>query len=107
MFVSKDENLTKAHIRHLESRLLAEAARIGRFTLEQNQATGSKLPASDREDMEGVLTRIRQLLPVLGSDILSPIAQSTAKSQPGGMLFCRLKDAEAHGHPIAPIQTMI
>jgi hypothetical protein len=97
VFVSKDENLTKAHIRHLESRLLAEAGQIGRFTLEQNQATGSKLPESDREDMEVFLTRIRQLLPVLGSDILAPIAQPTSKSQRGGMLFCRLKGAEARG----------
>jgi len=97
VFVSKDENLTKAHIRHLESRLLAEAAQIGRFTLEQNQATGSKLPESDREDMEVFLTRIRQLLPVLGSDILAPIAQPTSKSQRRGMLFCRVKGAEARG----------
>lgn len=97
VFVSKDENLTKAHIRYLESRLLAEATEIGRFTLEQNQPTGSKLPESDREDMEVFLTRIRQLLPVLGSDILAPIAQPTSKSQPGGMLFCRLKGTEARG----------
>ncbi len=97
VFVSKDENLTKAHIRYLESRLLVEAAQIGRFALEQNQATGSKLPESDREDMEVFLIRIRQLLPVLGSDILTPIAQPTSKSQPGGILFCRLKDAEARG----------
>jgi hypothetical protein len=97
VFVSKDESLTKAHIRYLESRLLVEAAQIGRFTLEQNQATGSKLPESDREDMEVFLTGIRQLLPVLGSDILAPIAQPTSKSKPGGMLFCRLKGAEARG----------
>jgi hypothetical protein len=97
VFVSKDENLTKAHIRYLESRLLTEAGQIGRFTLEQNQATGSKLPESDREDMEVFLTRIRQLLPVLGSDILAPIAQPTSKSQPGGRLVCRLKGAEARG----------
>src|SRR5712692_6373864 len=82
-FVSKDANLTKAHVRYLESRLLVEATQVGRFTLEQNQATGSKLPESDREDMEVFLTRIRQLLPVLGSDILAPIAQPTSKSQPG------------------------
>ena len=78
VFVSKDENLTKAHVRYLESRLLAEAAQVGRFTLEQNQAGGSRLPESDREDMEVFLARIRQLLPVLGSDILAPIAQPAA-----------------------------
>ncbi len=97
VFVSKDENLTKAHVRYLESRLLTEAAQVGRFTLEQNQAGGSKLPESDREDMEVFLSRIRQLLPVLGSDILAPIAQPAAKTQAGGLLFCRIKGAEAQG----------
>jgi hypothetical protein len=97
VFVSKDENLTKAHVRFLESRILAEATEIGRFKLEQNQAGGSRLPESDREDMEVFLSRIRQLLPVLGSDILSPIAQLATAPQPGGILFCRMKGAEARG----------
>jgi hypothetical protein len=97
VFVSKDENLTKAHVRYLESRLLVEAANVNRFTLEQNQAGGSKLPESDREDMEVFLSRIRQLLPVLGSDILSPITQPTA----GGVLFCRIKGTEGRGQRTA------
>ncbi len=101
IFVSKDENLTKAHVRYLESRLLLEAAEINRFTLEQNQPPGSRLPESDREDMEVFLSRIRQLLPVLGSDILAPITQPSAKPQPGGVLFCRLKGAEARGQRTA------
>ncbi len=100
IFVSKDENLTKAHVRYIENRLLGEATQVNRFTLEQNQAGGSRLPESDREDMEVFLDRIRQLLPVLGSDILSPIAQP-AKAQPGGMLFCRIKGAEARGQRTA------
>jgi hypothetical protein len=101
VFVSKDENLTKAHVRYLESRLLAEAAKINRFTLEQNQAGGARLPESDREDMEVFLGRIQQLLPVLGSDILTPIAQTTMKAQPGGVLVCRMKGAEARGRRTA------
>ena len=101
VFVSKDENLTKAHVRYLESRLLAEAAKVNRFTLEQNQASGSRLPESDREDMEVFLARIQQLLPVLGSDILLPIVQPSAKAQPGGVLHCRIKGAEARGQRTA------
>jgi len=97
VFVSKDENLTKAHVRYLESRLLTEAMQVGRFTLEQNQAGGSKLPESDREDMEVFLFRIRQLLPVLGSDLLTPIAKAPAKNQAAGQLICRIKGAEARG----------
>jgi len=97
VFVSKDENLTKAHVRYLESRLLAEATKIGRFALEQNQAGGAKLPESDREDMEVFLDRIRQLLPVLGSDLLVSIATPLPKASPGGPLICRIKGAEARG----------
>jgi len=98
VFVSKDENLTKAHVRYLENRLLSEANTVGRFALEQNQAGGSRLPESDREDMEVFLSRIHQLLPVLGSDLLIPIAQPEANQQSGGILFCRMKGAEARGH---------
>ncbi|HYG97491.1 MAG TPA: GIY-YIG nuclease family protein [Terriglobales bacterium] len=101
VFISKDENLTKAHVRYLESRLISEAAQISRFTLDQNQSGGAKLPESDREDMEVFLTRIRQLLPVLGSDILTPIGHAPATVQPGSMLFCRIKNAEARGQRTA------
>jgi len=101
VFMGKDENLTKAHVRYLEQRLLVEAAAVNRFTLEQNQAGGSKLPESDREDMEVFFSRIRQLLPVLGCDIITPIAQPAAKPQPGGVLYCRMKEAEARGQRTA------
>ncbi len=97
VFVSKDENLTKAHIRYLEGRLIEEAIAAGRYTLENAQSGGSKLPESDREDMEVFLARIRQLLPVLGSELLVPVGQPSARQQSGGILFCRLKGAEARG----------
>jgi len=97
VFVGKDERFTKAHARHLENRLLTEATQVGRFTLEQNQAGGAMLPESDRADMEVFLSHIRQLLPLLGSDLLVPVAQPTAKQQSGGTLFCRMRGAEARG----------
>lgn len=100
VFTSKDENLTKAHVRYLESRLLSEATEVRRFSLAQNQAGGSKLPESDREDMEVFLARIRQLLPVLGSDILTPIATVSAGSA-SIQLFCRIKGLEARGQRTA------
>jgi len=54
VFVSKDENLTKAHVRYLESRLLLKRQRSIDSSWSQNQSGGSKLPESDREDMEGL-----------------------------------------------------
>jgi hypothetical protein len=97
VFVSKDENLTKAHVRYLEERLLSQAAEIGRFTLEQNQAGGSKLPESDRSDMDVFYGHMKQLLPVLGSDLLTPAAEGAPEKRLDTVLILRTKELEARG----------
>ena len=97
VFVSKDENLTKAHVRYLENRLLQEAKSVGRYSLENTNSSNPKLPESDREDMEVYLSRIRQVLPVLGSDLLSPISGSGRPAQSQPQLFCKIKNALATG----------
>jgi hypothetical protein len=98
VFVGKDEHLTKAHVRYLENRLLTEATGVGRYKLEQNQSGGAKLPEPDREDMEEFFSRMRQLLLILGSDLLTPVAQPVEKKLFAGILFCRSKGAEGRGH---------
>lgn len=97
VFVSKDENLTKAHIRYLENRLLSEARKAGRYRLENANTSNPKLPESDREDMEVFLSRIQQVLPVLGSDLLTPISGSSKSQKPQTELFCKNKGAVANG----------
>lgn len=97
VFVSKDENLTKAHIRYLEGRLIQEATKIGRYKLTNAAASGSKLPESDQQDMEVFLERVGQLLPVLGSELLSPIAPLQKSTTPGDYLYCKVKGLEAKG----------
>jgi hypothetical protein len=97
VFVSKDENLTKAHIRYLENRLLHEAKAVGRYALENSNSSNPRLPESDREDMEVYLSRIRQVLPVLGSDLLAPIAGSNKPAQHQPNLVCKIKNAVATG----------
>ncbi len=97
VFVSKDENLTKAHIRYLENRLLQEAMAVGRYKLANTNNSNPKLPESDREDMEVYLARIRQVLPVLGSDLLSSITGSTKPTQREPHLICKIKNAVATG----------
>ena len=97
VFVSKDENLTKAHIRYLESRLIDEAGEIGRYKLENQKLNKPKLPESDREDMEVFLSRIRQVLPVLGSDLLTPITSGNKNASLEPTLECKVKDALAKG----------
>jgi hypothetical protein len=100
VFVSKDENLTKSHVRYLEGRLIQEAQAVGRFVLLNGQSSGARLPESDREDMEVFLDRIRQLLPVLGCDILSPLVEARAKSA-GKRLFGKIKGRSSEGQRTA------
>jgi hypothetical protein len=99
-FTSKDENLTKAHIRYLEGRLIEQAKNTGRVLVLNSQSSGSRLPESDREDMEIFLERIHQLMPVLGTDFLIPIgAKSTTKAEREDLL-CEIKGLKAIGHLI-------
>jgi len=97
-FVSKDENLTKAHIRYLEGQLLALAKTAGRAVVANTQGSGSKLPESDRGEMEVFLEKINQLLPVLGIDLLMPMAGSTTPDAPRSkLLYCEIKGLKATG----------
>jgi len=97
-FISKDENLTKAHIRYLEGRLIERARTAGRAVVMNGQSSGSKLPESDREDMEIFLERIVQLLPVLGADALVPVAATPEGRSEKEPLTCEIKGLKATGH---------
>jgi hypothetical protein len=73
LIVSKDENLTKAHGRYLESRIIAAVRGAGRAKLANGTEPPFKgLPEAEIADMERVLDEIEILLPVLGFDVLRP-----------------------------------
>jgi hypothetical protein len=97
-FTSKDENLTKAHIRYLEGRLIEQAKKVSRAEVKNNQSSGSKLPESDREDMEIFLEKIHQLLPVLGVEVLVPTTVSAEGATEREPLSCEIKGLKAAGH---------
>lgn len=70
-FVSKDENLTKAHVRYLESKLIADITRSGKAQLKNSTSPDfAKLPESDVSDMDEFYENIRVLLPLVGLNIL-------------------------------------
>ena len=71
---SKDNNLTKAHGRYLESRLV-ELAHSARRTIvtNGNLPAAKSLPEPDEADMEYFLEQIQLILPVLGVDVLRPL----------------------------------
>ena len=68
---SKDQNLTKAHIRYLESRLISIAKDAGRAKLANDTAPDfGLLPEADLADMEYFIEQLRIVLPVLGLEFL-------------------------------------
>jgi hypothetical protein len=96
-FVTKDENLTKAHIRYLEGRLIELAKQAARTRLKNEQGSGARLPESDREDMEVFLEKIQQLLPVLGVEILVPPRVQVKDGTEPNLLSCETKGISATG----------
>lgn len=99
-FVSKDENLTKAHIRYLEGKLIEKARGAGRAMVTNGQTSGAKLPESDREDMEVFFEKINQLLPVLGVELLVPSSTPPVGAFGKELLLCEVKGVKARGHRI-------
>jgi hypothetical protein len=71
LFISKDENLTKAHVRYLERALILLAQNAGRCALANSAYPDTRLlPESDIADMEYFLEQVQLLLPVLGFTFL-------------------------------------
>lgn len=71
VITSKDHNLTKAHVKYLESLLIKAARDAGRAVLENgSRPEYAALPEADIADMEFFMEQIRTVLPVLGYDFL-------------------------------------
>ncbi|HBW10158.1 protein of unknown function [Stutzerimonas kunmingensis] len=79
LVTSKDQNLTKAHVKYLESLLISIAGSLGRAELVNGTAHEYvSLPESDRADMAFFLEQIRTVLPVLGFDFLRELTKPSA-----------------------------
>ncbi len=97
-FISKDENLTKAHIRYIEGRLIEIAKSADRSVVMNSQSSGAKLPESDREDMEVFLEKMQQVLPVLGIEAFVQAASKGESEAEKEMLTCKIKNVVASGY---------
>lgn len=70
LLTSKDANLTKAHARYLESRLISLAQKANRARLVNGTAPAPlPLPESDISDMEYFIAQAKIALPVLGVNL--------------------------------------
>lgn len=74
-FTSKDDNLTKSHVKYVESRLVDLARKAERYALENgNTPTAPALPRAERDAMEEFLGPLQVLLGTLGFPLLQPVA---------------------------------
>lgn len=97
-FVSKDNNLTKAHVKYLESRCLSLAKKAKRFDLENG--TESILPSlseADMAEMEEFLENLKLLLSALGYPILQEVIAKEQKGISDPIFTCKGKGAVAFG----------
>ena len=95
-FVSKDENLTKAHIKYLEGKLIDIGNKAGKGVIQNNQSSGARLPESDQAEMDIFLDRILKLLPVMGTSLflIPEISIQTIDER----LICEIKGLSAYGN---------
>ncbi len=79
LVTSKDMNLTKAHVRYLESRFVELTKGADRANVANgNEPSRKALPESDIADMEFFISQVQVILPVVGFDFLRPRAKSSA-----------------------------
>ncbi len=82
VFISKDDNLNKAHIKYLENRLHEIATSANRYELINNQRpTQSSISESDKAEMEEFLANILTLVSTLGYNAFEQIRQADTKVQ--------------------------
>lgn len=74
VFISKDENLNKAHIKYLESRLFEIASAASRYNIKNtNTPTKSSISESDKSEMEEFIEYIKILINTMGFKVFEPL----------------------------------
>jgi len=97
-FISKDDNLTKSHIRHLENELIQRARHAKQALVINNATSGSSLPESDQAEMNVFLDKMLQLLPILGVDAFKTVKARASKAEESTQdLYCDIKGLRATG----------
>lgn len=83
LITSKDLNLTKAHVKYLESQLISIATASMRCVMGNGTAHSYlALPESDKADMAYFLEQIRTIFPVLGFDFLREVTKPSTPPAP-------------------------
>jgi hypothetical protein len=94
-FTAKDENLTKSHVKYLESRIVSTALELKRMRIENGNSPGEpSLPRADRDAMNEFLESLSFVLGTLGFPLLQPLTHAVVgddNARPGPLSSVELR----------------
>jgi len=100
VFISKDENLNKAHIKYLENRLHDIAKSVKRYAVENSVVpTQSSIAESDRAEMEEFIENIKLLVNTLGHKVFEEKREIQSKQKKDLFYIKAARGADAIGEP--------
>jgi hypothetical protein len=102
VFISKDENLNKAHIKFLENALYEIAIRVNRYQVDNSVIpTQSSVSESDRAEMEEFIENVKILVNTLGHKVFEDKREIKDQSGEGQKTFYinAARGADAQGEP--------
>ena len=98
VFISKDNNLNKVHVKYLENRMYTIAKEAGRYQLENsNIPTQSSLSEADRAEMEEFINNAKLLLSAVGHKVLEATAIPSKTNNDPEIFVFEGKDYKATG----------
>ncbi|NDA62602.1 MAG: GIY-YIG nuclease family protein [Chitinophagia bacterium] len=100
VFISKDENLNKAHIKYLENRLHEIAKSVNRYTVDNSIVpTQSSISESDRAEMEEFIEYIKMLVNTLGHKVFDEKREFKPKQKQESFFIKAARGADGQGEP--------
>ncbi|QLH31594.1 MAG: GIY-YIG nuclease family protein [Cyclobacteriaceae bacterium] len=100
VFISKDENLNKAHIKYLENRLFETAKAVNRYQVDNSTIpTQSSIAESDRSEMEEFIENVKMLVNTLGHKVFDEKREIGTKKKQDTFYIKAARGADAQGEP--------
>lgn len=100
VFISKDENLNKAHIKYIENRLHVIAKTANRYKVDNSIIpTQSSISESDRAEMEEFIEYIKMLVNTLGHKVFDEKREFKPKQKQETFYIKAARGAHGQGEP--------
>lgn len=100
VFISKDDNLNKAHVKYLENRLHEIAKSANRYKVDNSIVpTQSSISESDRAEMEEFIEYIKLLVNTLGHKVFEEKREFKPKQKQATFFIKAARGADGQGEP--------